>query len=61
MQLKSSLNKNENKISMGSEDGNIFIWEIEKSSSNHYKEAKPKGYEFFNPFLISEHDREQFN
>ena len=25
------------------------------------KETKPKGYEFFNPFLISEHDREQFN
>jgi hypothetical protein len=59
--LKSSLNKNENKISMGSEDGNIFIWEIEKTSSNHFKEAKPKGYEFFNPFLISELDREQFN
>lgn len=46
---------------MGSEDGNIFIWDIEKTSTNHYKEAKPKGYEFFNPFLISELDREQFN
>ena len=41
---------------MGSEDGNIFIWDIEKTGSNHYKDAKQKAYEFFNPFLISKLD-----
>jgi len=38
--MKSSLNKNGSRIAMGSEDGNIFLWDIEKTGSNHYKEAK---------------------
>ena len=46
---------------MGSEDGNIFIWDIEKTGSNHYKDAKQKAYEFFNPFLISKLDQEEQN
>ena len=56
LQNKSSINRNGSKILMGSEDGNIFIWDIEKTGSNHYKEAKQKAYEFFNPFLISKLD-----
>lgn len=44
---------------IGSEDGNIFLWDIEKTGSNHYKEAKQKAYEFFNPFLVSKLDQEQ--
>jgi hypothetical protein len=43
---------------MGSEDGNIFIWDIEKTETNYYKNAKQKAYEFFNPFLISKLDQE---
>ena len=37
---------------MGSEDGNIYIWDIERTSTNHFKEPKVKSYEYFNPFLI---------
>jgi ribosomal protein S11 len=59
LQLRCSLNKNDTRISMGSEDGNIFIWDIEKTGSNHYKDAKQKAYEFFNPFLISKLDQEE--
>ena len=43
---------------MGSEDGNIFIWDIEKTGTNHYKDPKQKAYEFFNPFLVSKLDKE---
>ena len=58
LQLKSSLNKNETRIAMGSEDGNIFIWDIQKTKTNYYLNAKQKSYEFFNPFLISKLDHE---
>ena len=45
---------------MGSEDGNIFIWDIQKTQTNYYLNAKQKSYEFFNPFLISKLDQENY-
>ena len=45
---------------MGSEDGNIFIWDIQKTQTNYYLNAKQKSYEFFNPFLISKLDQELY-
>ena len=59
LQFKASLNKNGTRIAMGSEDGNIFLWDIEKTGSNHYKDPKQKAYEVFNPFLVSKLDQEQ--
>jgi WD40 repeat protein len=58
LQISPSLNKAGNRITMGSEDGNIFLWDIEKSGTLHYKDAKQKAYELFNPFLVSKQDQE---
>ena len=41
---------------MGSEDGNIFLWDINRSG-NHFRDAKQKAYEYFNPFMISKMDQ----
>ena len=35
---------------MGSEDGKVLLWDIEKTESHHFREPKQKAYEFFNPF-----------
>ena len=44
---------------MGSENGNVYIFELERTINNQYKEAKPKSYEFFAPFNVSKHDVEE--
>jgi WD repeat-containing protein 44 len=54
LQLKSSVSRDGQRITQGSEDGNIFIWDVNKIGPNAYKDAKCKGYEFFNPFLLSQ-------
>ena len=53
------MNCQENRISLGSENGNVYIFELERTINNQYKEAKPKSYEFFAPFNVSKHDVEE--
>ena len=59
LQLKSSLNSTNDRISMGSEDGNIFMWNIEMTHTRRYRRSdkpKQKAYEYFNPFNIPKID-----
>lgn len=59
LQLQPALNCQENRISLGSENGNIYIFELERTINNLYKEAKPQCYEFFDPYNVSKHDVEE--
>lgn len=60
LQIQSSLNNSEQRVSLGSEDGNIFIFDIERSHTNPhvFKEAKSTSFEFFAPFNAAKADLE---
>ena len=40
LQLNPTFNYNGTRIASGSEDGNVFLWDIGKSGSNHFKNPK---------------------
>ena len=42
---------------MGSEDGQVYFWEVNRQGQHYFQEAKPKGYEAFNPFMIQKFDQ----
>ena len=45
LQLQTSLNSTDKTISIGSEDGNVFMFEIERSGHSYgFREPKPKGF-----------------
>lgn len=58
LQMRPSISSNGQQVCTGSEDGNVFQWDIGKIGSNHYRDPKQKAYEFFNPYLVSKQDHE---
>ena len=60
LQIQASLDKSDSRISIGSEDGNIFLFDLERiQNTSHYKESKPKSYEYFTPFNSTKADDEE--
>ena len=50
--LRSSFNNSNTRITLGSEDGSVYLWDIDRIGNNLFREAKQKGYEAFLPFMI---------